>query len=78
MYYSSTCVWVCPSRSPAPGAPGADIEVVEGPFLQKIVQGGPGGMYTWSPPPPNVSIYKLFVSAPLTPQTHVFLIGLRI
>ena len=29
-------------------------------------------MYTWSPPPPNVSIYKLFVSAPVTPQTHVF------
>ena len=27
------------------------------------------------PPPPNVSIYKLFVSAPGTPQTYVFLIG---
>ena len=29
-----------------------------------------GGMYTW-----YVAIYKLFVSAPGTPQTHVFLIA---
>ena len=32
----------------------------------------PGDVYL-VPPPPNVCVYKLFVGAPGTPQTHVFL-----
>ena len=33
-----------------------------------------GGCIPGPPPPPNVCVYKLFVGAPGTPQTHVFFI----